>query len=138
MANENDLPLAADFPPAKREEWLKLVDGVLKGAPFEKRLLSRTYDGLTIEPLYDARRDSRPLPSRPAGAAWQILQRVDHPDPAAANAEALHDLENGATGLMLVFAGSVGANGYGLSGTAADLAKALEGVRLDAGIAIEM
>ena len=42
------------------------------------------------------------------------MQRVDHPDPAAANAEALHDLENGATGLALVFAGSIGAYGYGL------------------------
>jgi hypothetical protein len=36
------------------------------------------------------------------------MQRLDHPDPAAANAEALHDLENGATGLSLVFAGSIG------------------------------
>ena len=31
----DDLPLAAEFPPATREQWLKLVDGVLKGAPFE-------------------------------------------------------------------------------------------------------
>lgn len=138
MANQNDLPLAADFPPAKREEWLKLIDGVLKGAPFEKRLLSKTYDGLTIEPLYKGDLQSRPLAARPAGAAWQVLQRVDHPDPGAANAEALHDLENGASGLMLVFAGSVEANGYGLSGTAGDLAKTLDGVRLDAGISLEL
>jgi methylmalonyl-CoA mutase len=137
MANQNDLPLAADFPPARREEWLKLVDGVLKGAPFEKKLLSKTYDGLTIEPLYRGNPQSRPLAARPAGAAWQILQRVDHPDPAAANAEALHDLENGATGLMLVFAGSVGANGFGLSANPGDLAKVLDGVRLDA-IALEL
>ena len=45
------------------------------------------------------------------------MQRVDHPDPAAANAQALHDLENGATGLTLVFAGSLNANGYGLDGS---------------------
>jgi len=25
------------------------------------------------------------------GSPWQVLQRVDHPDPAAANAEALND-----------------------------------------------
>lgn len=137
MANQNDLSLAADFPPAKREEWLKLVDGVLKGAPFEKRLISKTYDGLTIQPLYKSSPDSRPLPSRPAGAAWQILQRVDHPDPGAANAEAVHDLENGATGLMVVFAGAIGAHGYGLSAKAGDLAKALDGVRFDA-IALEL
>ena len=48
------------------------------------------------------------------------MQRLDHPDPAAANAEALNDLENGATGLSLVFAGAVGAYGYGLDASEAD------------------
>ena len=50
----------------------------------------------------------------PRAHAWTILQRVDHPDPAAANAQALDDLENGATGLILIFAESISANGYGL------------------------
>ena len=59
--------------------------------------------------------------------------RVDHPDPAVANAEALHELENGATGLTLVFAGSVGAYGYGLRAIRPDtVARVLEGVHLDA------
>ena len=44
--------LAAEFPPATAEQWLKLVDGVLKGAPFDKKLVAKTYDGLAIEPLY--------------------------------------------------------------------------------------
>ena len=66
------------------------------------------------------------------------MQRVDHPDPAAANAQALDDLENGATGLSLVFAGSVSANGFGLDASAAALARVLDGVELDAGIAIDL
>ena len=37
-----DLRLASEFPPATREQWLKLVDGVLKGAPFDKKLVSQT------------------------------------------------------------------------------------------------
>jgi methylmalonyl-CoA mutase len=45
-----DPPLAADFAPATAEDWRKLVDGVLKGAPYEK-LVGKTYDGLTIEPI---------------------------------------------------------------------------------------
>ena len=49
-----DRPLADLFPPATRERWLGLVDGVLKGAEFEKRLVSKTADGIRIEPLYDA------------------------------------------------------------------------------------
>ncbi len=138
MTQDTDLSLAADFPPARREEWLKLVEGALKGAPFEKRLVSKTYDGLTIQPLYPPDTDARPLGGRLAGTPWQILQRVDHPDPAAANAEALHDLENGANGLVLVFAGSIGANGYGISADKAALAKVLDGVRADAGISIEL
>ena len=32
----DDLRLAADFPQASRDDWQRLVDGVLKGAPFEK------------------------------------------------------------------------------------------------------
>ncbi|MCC6946868.1 MAG: methylmalonyl-CoA mutase subunit beta [Bradyrhizobiaceae bacterium] len=132
-----ELPLASEFPPASREDWLGLVDKVLKGAPFE-RLRSKTYDSLTIEPIYRRAADAKPIAGRGAGAPWQILQRVDHPDPAAANAEALHDLENGASGLSLVFAGSVGAYGYGLDGSAAAIARALDGVHLDAGISVEL
>ena len=46
----DDLRLAADFAPATYDDWRKLVDGVLKGAPFEK-LVGKTYDGLKIEPI---------------------------------------------------------------------------------------
>ncbi len=65
------------------------------------------------------------------------MQRVDHPDPVAANKQALEDLENGATGLALVFAGSVNANGYGLDATPAVLERVLKDVELDAGITID-
>ena len=134
----DDLPLAAEFPAATREQWRKLVEGVLKGAPFDKRLVAKTYDGLAIEPLYGRKADARPIAGRAPGAPWHIMQRVDHPDPAAANAEALHDLENGATGLALVFAGAVGAYGYGLAATEETIARALDGVHLDAGIALDL
>src|SRR5204863_378025 len=98
-APTDDLKLAAEFPPATREQWLGLVHAILKGAPFERALLARTYDGLAIEPLHARAADARAVIGRAPGAAWQVMQRVDHPDPAFANAEALHDLENGATGL---------------------------------------
>ena len=133
-----DVALAAEFPPATREAWRKLVDGVLKGAPFDKRLVARTYDGLAIEPLYQRAADARPIAARAPGTPWTLMQRVDHPDPATANAEALHDLENGATGLALVFAGSPGAHGYGLDPSPATIARALDGIYLDAGIALDL
>ena len=96
MTASDDLPLAADFAPATQDAWRKLVDGVLKGAPFEK-LESKTYDGLKIEPIYPRAEGASPIVGRAAATPWQIMQRVDHPDAAKANAQALHDLENGAT-----------------------------------------
>ena len=133
----DDLTLGGEFPTATRDQWLKLVDGVLKGAPFDKKLVSRTYDDLAIAPLYPRAATARPVAGRAPGAAWTVMQRVDHPDPAAANAQALQDLENGAAGLTLVFAGSVSANGYGLDASAATLERVLDGVALDAGITID-
>jgi methylmalonyl-CoA mutase len=133
----DDLRLAADFAPATYDDWRKLVDGVLKGAPFEK-LVGKTYDGLKIEPIYQRTRDSAPIAGRLAAAPWQIMQRIDHPDAVMANAQALHDLENGATGLTLVFASANGAYGFGLPPTVEAIARVLDGVFIDAGISIEL
>src|SRR5215207_4212433 len=111
MSDAEDIAFAAEFPAATREQWLRLVDSVLKGAPFDKRLVAKTYDGLAIQPLYTRDAGGKPVAARAPGAAWSVMQRVDHPDPAAANEQALHDLENGATGLTLVMAGSLNADG---------------------------
>jgi methylmalonyl-CoA mutase len=138
MPNATDeLRLAADFAPANRDDWRKLVDGVLKGASFEK-LVGKTYDGLRIEPIYPRAHDATPIAGRAEAAPWQIMQRIDHPDAALANAQALHDLENGANGLTLVFAGANGARGFGLGASAETIEALFEGVFLDAGIAVEL
>lgn len=133
----DDLPLAADFPKATVEDWRKLVDGVLKGAPFEK-LVGKTYDGIKIDPLYPRASGVTPVVGRAASAPWQIMQRIDHPDAALANAQALTDLENGATGLVLVFAGANGARGFGLEPSADAIATVLKDIHLDAGIGLEL
>lgn len=132
-----DLPLASEFPPATREQWRKLVDGVLKGASFEKTLVSKTYDGLKIEPLYGRRSDATALAGRAPAAPWQVMARVDNPDPNEANKQALEDLENGANGLILVCPGSVGSQGFGIDTSADGLARILDGIYLDAGAPLE-
>ncbi len=137
MTKTDELTLAADFPQATFEDWRKLVDGVLKGAPFEK-LVSKTSDGLKIDPIYRRAKGAALVAGRAAAAPWQIMQRIDHPDAKAANAQALHDLENGATGLTLVFAGANGAHGFGLDPSAEAVAQILDGIYLDAGIGIEL
>ena len=124
-----DTPLADLFEPADRARWLGLVEGVLKGADFEKRLVSRTADGLRIEPLYGPAEPAA-QPVREPGP-WRIAQRVDHPDIAAANAQAMTDLEGGADALVLAFAGAPAARGYGLTAaTVEDLDAVLKGVML--------
>ncbi|MGI9415054.1 MAG: hypothetical protein ACR2PM_15375, partial [Hyphomicrobiales bacterium] len=61
-----DLPLADEFPSKTRDDWIALVDQALKGADFDKRLVTETYDGIRIEPLYtrDNAKDALTGPSR--------------------------------------------------------------------------
>ncbi|MCX7319584.1 MAG: methylmalonyl-CoA mutase family protein [Hyphomicrobiales bacterium] len=133
----DDIRLAADFAPKTYDDWRKLVDGVLKGAPFEK-LIGKTYDGIAIQPIYARSPAAQPIAGRAAAAPWQIMQRIDHPDAAKSNRQALHDLENGATGLTLVFEGANGARGFGLTASQDTIATLFDGIHLDAGIGIEL
>ena len=98
-----DGPLVPEFEPPAREAWLALVDKVLKGAEFEKRLVARTADGLAIQPLY-GRADTAEgagLTARTAyfPSGWDVRQRHAEPDAKAANAAILEDLTGGATSL---------------------------------------
>lgn len=119
------------FPDATREDWRRLVDAVLKGAPYERRMLTRDPDGFTLDALPARKADAAPIAGRAAGARWRIVARIDHADPAAANAQALEDLEGGADGIALVFTSAPSAHGFGLPETAEAIARALDGVMLD-------
>ena len=160
MSTETEPSLAGGFPPATEEQWLALVDKVLKGAPLSK-LASRTPGGLPVEPLYT--RDNapgasdeagfpgvapftrgRPADGRPDGG-WELRARVAAADPHDANRLALRELERGATELSVHFdaafrsglhptdqgfTGLAGRNGVLITSTD-DLAAVLGGVLLD-------
>lgn len=130
--------LAGVFPQATEAQWRILVERALKGASFET-LVSKTYDGLSIEPLY-ANAAGSPFPAlRKNPGRWAILARVDVADCDAANRLALQDLDGGADGLHLVFAGSIGAYGGGLVGGDDDaIAHTLANIRLDYGIPVTL
>jgi methylmalonyl-CoA mutase len=122
-------PLATDFPEPDAAQWRGLVDKILKGADYDKRLVSRTADGLAIQPLYTSAPASPALPigGRPAHG-WDIRQRHTDADPAAANRAILEDLAGGVTSITL----QIDAPGQsGLSYRAEPIAQALEGVLLD-------
>jgi methylmalonyl-CoA mutase len=120
------------FPAASEERWREHVAAVLKGADFDRTLVTRTADNIAIQPLRPAARDASPVIGANAGKPWATSARVDHPEAAEASRLALADLEGGADALTLVFQGGRGAHGFGLTAeTVADLDAALGGVRLD-------
>jgi methylmalonyl-CoA mutase len=121
----------ATFPARSEADWRRAAEAALKGAAFEK-LVSVTADGLTLGPLHGRAEGARAL--RAEGGPWKALARVDHPGADDFNAGAHEDLDNGADGLSLVFAGAGAAYGFGLArGREGALAKALDGLRLDGG-----
>lgn len=60
----DELSLATEFPPATQAEWRKLVDAALKGAAFDKKLVTQTYDGIRVEPLYPRAAGAAPVAGR--------------------------------------------------------------------------
>lgn len=133
------LPLASEFAAPTREQWLKLVDGVLKGADFDKRLVGKTYDGLAIQPLQPRHAGAIPVGRAAGSAPWLVAQRVDDPDTGRANAQALDDLMGGANGLRLVFAGSPTANGFGIKDASREtLTRVLSQISLDMGVTLDL
>ena len=118
------------FPPATAADWRALVEKTLKDAPFES-LQRTTLEGLPIAPLYEAGHEGPKFTPRPHDAErpWELRAAVAHPDPARARADLLTDLEGGAAS-GLVRLDPTGAGGVAV-GSAADLARVLDGVMLE-------
>ncbi|AYG58456.1 methylmalonyl-CoA mutase family protein [Rhizobium jaguaris] len=119
------------FAPVSREAWLKLVSRALKGADFQEALVSRTDDGIAIEPLYARRSDVTPLTRRQTERPWIVSQRMDDPDIERAFIQLGADLANGASGITLISKTGLSAFGVGIDtraeGLAARLASAIAG-----------
>jgi methylmalonyl-CoA mutase len=127
--SESPLRLAGEFPPSSREEWRKGVDRVLARGKddvsqqelerrFDRELVTRLYDGITVAPLYtaadaseDVAQEFPGLPPFTRGATllggsqggWDIRQAVDlsPSNPASAGAAVIDQLERGASSLLL-------------------------------------
>ncbi len=149
------LSLAADFPPASRDDWRALVRDVLvKGrradrdlplADAEARLAGTTYDGISVAPLSTAA-DVGPLTGAPglapfvrggrvvgsAAGGWDVRARHADPDPALTAPAIIADLEHGVTSLWLVL-GEGGLPVVALPEVLADVLLDLAPVVLDAG-----
>lgn len=140
-----EFSLGEDFAPVSYEEWRKAVEADLAGAPFERKLVTHTYEGIDIRPLYTP--DDRPagnategLPgtppfvrgARPAGNVadgWQMLPEHAHPILGSTNAAILADLNNGAGGLLLRL-DAAGRHGYDADAPEAAALAARDGVMI--------
>lgn len=114
---DTELNIKKDFPPVAYEAWREVVEKDLKGAPFEKKLITRTFEGVELQPVYTSRdwssegdpngfpglpfflRGSKPLALAETG--WDLRQEYTHPDLAASNQAILADLEGGVTSILL-------------------------------------
>ncbi|MEV6243531.1 methylmalonyl-CoA mutase family protein [Lentzea sp. NPDC051838] len=104
-----------EFPAASREQWRAMVDAVLSktGASFES-LVTKTYDGISLQPLYTLDDALPPYALAPVKQGWDVRQRHAVPDPVAL----MNDLEGGVTSLWLAV-------------PASSLERLLDGVYLD-------
>jgi methylmalonyl-CoA mutase len=109
--------LEDDFPPAGCDDWRARAEADLAGEPFEKKLVTHTYEGIDIQPVYT--RHDQPGESDPNGfpglppfvrgarllvgaeTGWDLRQEHAHPDPEIANAAILDDLRGGVSSVLL-------------------------------------
>lgn len=101
--------LFAEFPASTPADWRKAAEEFLAGAPFEKKLITRTPEGIDLQPIYtqaDLPRATETWPGLPPYVrgsdalgsrvdGWHICQEPGDTDPAAFNAALLRDLQRG-------------------------------------------
>lgn len=142
-------------------QWRQTVEAELKGVPFEKKLVTRTFEGIALQPLY-SRADLAGLPdlySRPGQVPflrgrnnlgykeklWSVAQEIAASDSTAFNKALLVDLMNGQNAVVItpdvcatagidpdqVTPAHVGHGGLSVADVN-DMATALKGVALSA------
>lgn len=107
--------LFEQFPPVSTQQWMEKINADLKGADFNKKLIWKTRDGLSVMPFYrqedlDSLPHSTLLPGdfpfargmQTDGNNWFIRQDITVTDYADANARALDILMRGVTSLGFI------------------------------------
>lgn len=108
---EKDVNLKGTFSPPTFDEWRKVVENDLKGVPFEKKLITKTYEGIDLQPLYTsasmtAQGSSTGLPGLPpfvrgskaAGfvrTPWMVCQELPYGLAEDFNEALRYDMERG-------------------------------------------
>ena len=112
QTNFPDVPLD-EFTPPTYEEWKEACITLLKGAPFDKKMYTKTYEGITFDPMYFRKDTEDILPqdsfpgmgdflrgAQPDGYVakpWGIAQSCDETMPQENNELLRHEQEKGST-----------------------------------------
>ena len=158
--SQTDFPQVSldEFTPPTYEEWKQACIELLKGAPFEKKMYTKTYEGITFDPMYFRATTEEILPKnsypgmgdflRGATAngyvnnAWGIAQPCDETMPEENNELLKHEIDKGSSiynvkldsatrdALDARQAEKVGDNGVSLT-TLGDVEDLLKGLKLD-------
>ena len=107
-----DVPLD-EFTPPTDEEWKAACEALLKGAPFEKKMFTKTYEGITFDPMYTRKHTEEILPKSVMpgmgdylrgvdaagyiGRPWGIAQACDETLPSENNELLRHENDKGST-----------------------------------------
>jgi len=110
--------LFQEFAVPTYEQWREEAEKSLKGASFDAKLLTRTYEGITLQPIYREEdvKDLAHLTGLPGAApyirgtralgvaakGWEVSQEIGESTPEAYNKAIKHDLERGQTTVNLV------------------------------------
>ena len=108
----------AQFPIPSYEDWRKVTEASLKGASFEKKLVTHTYEGIALWPMYQKQQleglslvDTSPgetpytRGTSVVNKGWEVSQEIQAAAPKRWNEQALHDLSKGQTTLNIVLDG---------------------------------
>ncbi len=101
-----------EFTPPTYDAWKEACIALLKGAPFEKKLFTKTYEGITFSPMY-FHADTEPIqpktypgmgdyvrgitPNGYVNAPWGIAQACDDTLPEENNELLKHEIDKGST-----------------------------------------
>lgn len=100
---EKNLDLAVDFPPTGYDQWKAEAQRSLKGAAFDEALITATYEGIPLQPIYTAAdiADLPHLASAQVPGIWEICQEIQVSSPSEFNEILKHDLQRGQTAIHL-------------------------------------
>lgn len=71
-----DVPLD-EFTPPTDEEWQKACEELLKGAPFDKVMFTKTYEGITFKPMYTRKDTEEILPKNSFPGMGDYLRGIN-------------------------------------------------------------